>query len=247
MYLSNFDTSKVKSMEGMFLLCSELISLNMINFDTIQVTSMKAMFSGCSQLISLNITNFKTSSVTNMGEMFYSCSKLNSLDLSNFNTSSVSSIEHMFSGCSELISLDLSNFNTSLVTNMNCIFYSCSKLEYVNLKNAKINFNLKLTDTDKCNSNPTNLTICSEDAKWSTLFNLSNINCINNISSFNKNDIENKMKCFITIKDLNNACKICGNNYFKKNVIINNIIYIICYEYKEGYYFDDIDLNYKPC
>ena len=67
------------------------------------------------------------------------------------------------------------------------------------------------------------------------------------MSSFNINKIENEMKCFKPIKDLNNACKICGNNYFKKNVIINNITYIICYEYKEGYYFDDNDFNYKPC
>ena len=32
-----------------------------------------------------------------------------------------------------------------------------------------------------------------------------------------------------------------------KKTIIDNIANIICYKYKEGYYFDDIELNYKPC
>ena len=67
------------------------------------------------------------------------------------------------------------------------------------------------------------------------------------MSYFNINEIENKMKCFKTIKDLNNACKMCGINYFRKNAIINNITYINCYEYKEGYYFDDDILSYKLC
>ena len=40
------------------------------------------------------------------------------------------------------------------------------------------------------------------------------------------------MKCFRKNKDINNSCLICGNNYFKKIAIIDNIIYINCYEPK---------------
>ena len=55
------------------------------------------------------------------------------------------------------------------------------------------------------------------------------------------------VKCYKKNLDLNNQCQICGNNYFKKSEIIDGITYINCYEYKEGYYFDDDILDYKSC
>ena len=117
-------------------------------------------------------------------------------------------------------------------------------MAFVNLKIAKLN----LKSADTCSQNPQNLIICSENEEWKQIFHLSdieNLNCINNLYSFNINENINKMKCFKKNEiELDNPCQICGNNYFK---IINNDAYINCYEYKEGYYFDDDILDYKQC
>ena len=247
--LSNFDTSNVTTMYSMFNGCRSIKSLDLSNFDTSNVIMMQSMFNGCSSLTSLDLSNFDTSNVTDMEGMFNGCSSLTSLDISNFNTSYVTTMSGMFYGCSSLTSLNLSNFNTSQVRSLDCIFYNCEKLEYVNLKIAKIN--PSITFSGECSNHPQNLTICSKEEEWSRIFDLSiinNINCINNISYFNVNETINKMKCFTKNNiGLENPCQICDKNYLEKNVIINSISYIICYEYKEGYYFDDNTLNYKPC
>ena len=111
--------------------------------------------------------------------------------------------------------------------------------------------NSSITISDECSNNPLKLTICSENEEWSNIFQLSNIlsvNCINNISYFNINETVKKMKCFKSnYIEPDNPCQICSKNYLEKNVIINSISYIICYEYKEGYYFDDEILNNKLC
>ena len=45
--LSNFDTSNVTNMEGMFYECYSLISIDLSNFETSNVTNMAGMFHGC--------------------------------------------------------------------------------------------------------------------------------------------------------------------------------------------------------
>ena len=247
--LSNFNTSKVITMNSMIQGYSKLIFLDISNFNTSRVKAMKSMFHGCSSLNTLNLSNFDTSKVITMEYMFSSCSSLVSLDLSNFNKSSVTIMHKMFNGCSKLISLDLANFDTSCVTNIDCIFYDCPKFEYVNLKKAKIDSNY--TFPNYCYGFPSDLTICSENEEWSTIFNLSekkNVNCINNISFYNNNEAKSNI-IFFKKRILDNPCQICGKNYFKINETenIHNISYINCYEYIEGYYFDVFEFNYKPC
>ena len=131
--LFNFDTSKVTNMDNMFYGMRKLSSINLSSFDTSKVTDMVRMFSGMSNLTSLNLSNFNTSKVTSMESMFYSMSSLTTLDLSNFNTSKVTSMESMFSGMSNLTSLNLSNFNTSKVTSMESMFSSISSLTTLDL------------------------------------------------------------------------------------------------------------------
>ena len=234
-------------MNSMFSKCSSLTSLYLSNFKTSKVKNMGSMFLSCSKLISLNLSNFDTSQISVMISMFNGCSSLISLDLSHFNTSSVKVMSLMFSGCSSLISLDLSNFNTSSVTTMNHMLHNCEKLEYINLKFASINPN-KISSNLFSNL-PPKLTICSENEEWNKIFDLlyiQYINCINKESAFNINGNINKIKCFKNNNtEIENACQICGNNYFEINIINNTDIN--CYEYKEGYYFDDIELNYKSC
>ena len=158
--ISNFDTSKVTQMSGMFSGMSSLTSLDLSNFNTSKVWDMDSMFSGMSSLTSLDLSNFDTSRVAymrwmfsgmssltsfkfshfghfyvKMDGMFSGMSSLTSLDLSNFDTSAATSMRVMFSDMSSLTSLDLSSFNTSNVTDMEGMFYNVSSLTSLDLSN----------------------------------------------------------------------------------------------------------------
>ena len=158
--ISNFDTSKVTQMSGMFSGMSSLTSLDLSNFNTSKVWDMDGMFSGMSSLTSLDLSNFDTSRVAymrwmfsgmssltsfkfshfghfyvKMDGMFSGMSSLTSLDLSNFDTSAATSMRVMFSDMSSLTSLDLSSFNTSNVTDMEGMFYNVSSLTSLDLSN----------------------------------------------------------------------------------------------------------------
>ena len=155
---SNFNTSKAKSMRGMFFDCNSLPSknddpqgLDLSDLKTANVTDMGSMFAGCKSLTSLDLSGFKTSKVTDMSSMFEGCVKLNSLSFpSSFNTSEVTDMYAMFANCSALEELNLSSFNTKKVTDMSYMFGNrwsdpyrygfyegggCSKLESLNISN----------------------------------------------------------------------------------------------------------------
>ena len=158
--ISNFDTSKVTQMSGMFSGMSSLTSLDLSNFNTSKVWDMDSMFRGMSSLTSLNLSNFDTSRVAymrwmfsgmssltsfkfshfghfyvKMDGMFSGMSSLTSLDLSNFDTSAATSMRMMFYNVRSLTSLDLSSFNTSNVTDMEGMFYNVSSLTSLDLSN----------------------------------------------------------------------------------------------------------------
>ena len=133
--LSNFDTSKVLNMYGMFANCNSLTNLNISNFNTSKVKNMSFMFSRCSSLIELDLSHFNTKNVTNMRTMFQHCDKLTRLNVSSFDTSNVTDMAYMFAWCSSLINLDVRNFDTSNVTNMYGLFSYCSLLTSLDLSN----------------------------------------------------------------------------------------------------------------
>ena len=143
--LSNFDTSKVTNMEGMFAGMSNLSTLNLSNFDTSQVTSMEGMFGNIPSLINLNLSNFNTSKVTNMDSMFVGMHSLTNLDLSNCDTSQVTNMYYMFSDISNLATLNLSSFDTSNVTNMSYMFSYMNNLTTLNISNFNTS---KVTDME---------------------------------------------------------------------------------------------------
>ena len=141
--LSNFDTSEVTNMGGMFYGMSNLTTLNVSHFDTSKVTDMSLMFHGMRDLSALNLSSFNTSQVTDMHNMFYGMSNLTSLNLSSFNTSKVTDMGFMFYGIPNLTSLDLSNFDTSKTTKMSFMFYGMRKLTALNLSSFNTS---KVTD-----------------------------------------------------------------------------------------------------
>ena len=130
---SNLDTSNVTNMDSMFGYCNGLTNLDLTTLDTQNVTRMGSMFSGCSGLTNLDLTHLDASKVTDMSYMFYNCSGLTNLDLTSLDTSGVTNMALMFNGCYGLTSLDLTSFDTSKVTNMNSMFRDCKGLTSLDL------------------------------------------------------------------------------------------------------------------
>ena len=98
--LSNFDTSQVINMSGIFSACTALTHLNLSSFDTSKVVYMDNMFSYCKSLTQLDLSNFDTSEVYRMDDMFYDCQKLNIIYISaKWNINSINYSDDMFNGC----------------------------------------------------------------------------------------------------------------------------------------------------
>ena len=68
--LSNFNTSLVMDMFGMFEECYSLTSLNISSFNTKKIDIFTYMFSNCSSLTSLNLSNFESPLLREIDDMF---------------------------------------------------------------------------------------------------------------------------------------------------------------------------------
>ena len=130
---SNFDTSELTNMYGLFAFCYNLTSITWgPYFSTSKVTDMSDLFNGCYSLELLDLSNFNTAKVTKFSWMFYLCKSLKKLDISSFDTSRATDFSYMFFGCSSLTSIDLSSFKTSEVETMNRMFHDCRSLKTIN-------------------------------------------------------------------------------------------------------------------
>ena len=206
---SNFNTSNVTNMVGMFQGCTSIVSLDLNSFNTANVTDMtsgntRSMFYGCSSLTNLYINNFNTKNVTAMGALFSGCSSLTNLDLSSFNISNVIEINSMFSGCSSITSIDLSSFNTSKVMNMGSMFSSCSSL---------ISLDLSSFNTSKV----TNMYQMFYDCQ--SLTNL-------DLSSFNTSKVTNMTSIF---SDCSSLTSLDLSNFNTSKVTVMSYMFSNCY------------------
>ena len=204
--LSNFDTSEVTNMGGMFYGMSNLTTLNVSHFDTSKVTDMSLMFHGMRDLSALNLSSFNTSQVTDMHNMFYGTSNLTTLNVSNFDTSKVTNMGLMFYGMSNLTTLDLSNFDTSKVTNMGNMFSSMTNLTSLNLSSFNTS---KVTDMGFMFYGIPNLTSLdlsnfdtSKTTKMSFMFyGMRNLTALN-LSSFNTSQVTDMSGMFSSMPSL---------------------------------------------
>lgn len=137
--ISNWNTSKVTLMGGMFNGCNKLTVLDVSNWNTSNVTNMNSMFNGCNNLTTLDVSNFDTEKVTNMNYVFFSCNNLTTLNLSNWNTSKVTTMYAMFYDCNKLTTLDISNFNMDKVTTYVNMFNNCTSLHQSGLTMTNCN------------------------------------------------------------------------------------------------------------
>ena len=121
-----------------FALCKYLISVDFSNFDTSELTNMKGLFSGCTNLKSITWgPNFSTSKVTDMEKLFVDCEKIESIDLSKFNTAKVTNFDFAFNGCESLKELDVSSFDVSSATSMKYMFSFSYKLTSIDLSSFR--------------------------------------------------------------------------------------------------------------
>ena len=110
-------------MSHMFRHKQNISSLDLSNFDTSRVTSMESMFRHMYGLTNFSLPSFNTSNVTDMAYMFEDVKNLVSLDLSSFNTANVQNMEEMFAHAAALQTIRVShNFVTNSVTNSNNMF-----------------------------------------------------------------------------------------------------------------------------
>jgi surface protein len=136
------DTSNIVTMEGMFIGCGGLTTLDVSKFNTNKVTNMAYMFFSCDHLLELDVSNFVTDNVEDMSSMFSSCGAESSstttpIIVDGWNTSQVKYMGGMFEN-TKVQTLDLSSFNTDKVIDMWCMFFGCQQLQSLNISNFSL-------------------------------------------------------------------------------------------------------------
>ena len=175
------NTSNVVTMEGMFIGCGGLTTLDVSKFDTRNVTNMAYMFFSCDHLLEIDVSNFNTAKVEDMDYMFSSCgaessSTTTTIIVDGWNTKNVKYMAGMFEN-TKVQTLDLSSFNTSMVIDMWCMFFGCQQLRSLNISNFDLS-NIERIDeedrdtlaglfsyTNKLTLNNINMGNCSQETK----------------------------------------------------------------------------------
>ena len=250
--LANFQTSKVVKIYNIFSDYSSLSFLDISNFNTNSCQKMKKMFYNCSSLISLNLSHFITPLVDNMAEMFSNCLNLKYLDLSNFDFSKITNMSYMFSNCSNLEYINLKNTTIKADSFDKQIFADISK----NFVICTSNEHLKYFERPKCS-----IIECNEIWK-KTRKKLFNDSCYDNCSSINLYEYDYKCyeSCPENTYNNNYICEPYGNNclsclnlsycYSCKEsyyLLFINKSYSYFDKSYEGFYYDNIELNYYQC
>lgn len=120
--LSNFNTSNVVNMKGMFKDSSKFTDINISSFNTSKVTDMSEMFYGATGLTTVNLSSFDFQNVTDMNSMFFQLPNLQAVIASRFNTGKVTNFKNMFWRAS-ITSLNTAGFETQSAVNMSGMFY----------------------------------------------------------------------------------------------------------------------------
>ena len=100
--VSGLNTENVNDMANMFKLTTNLESLDLSNFDTSKVTTMYGMFAhdystaSSVKLTELDLSSFETPVLTNASEMFMQARKLIKIDMKNFDFTKLTSYSSMF-------------------------------------------------------------------------------------------------------------------------------------------------------
>ncbi|WP_125587761.1 BspA family leucine-rich repeat surface protein [Companilactobacillus jidongensis] len=135
--LSNFKTSKVRSLTSTFANTNNLEEVIDRNFDTSSLTLMNAIFnnSNITDFTGLNIADWDTRKVTSFAQAFKNNKAVNLNFVENWNVSSGTDFSEMFSSCTNLITVPTSSWNMPQASNLNSMFNFDSKLKNLNTSN----------------------------------------------------------------------------------------------------------------
>ena len=102
--LSGLDTSRVKSVYGMFRYCESLETIDLSGLDTSSVTNMREMFAGCASLLAVDLSGFDFSHVADASAMFGNCGELRKVYVAEGfpGIPAAAASEDMFQGCAAL-------------------------------------------------------------------------------------------------------------------------------------------------
>ena len=232
--LSDFDFSKVTSINNMFRDCSYLKKINFGNINTSSLENMEFAFAYCSSLTSIDLSNFDTSNVNKANNMFFGCEGLKYLDLSNFNTSKFTTIQNMFNGCVALIYLNLSSFKLSSSVDVSTAFYG---------KSGKTQYCVR--DTNTANILSDIISNCSdtcfqENSKLDLINNTCTLSCLDNGFDYEYNNI-----CY---KECPKGTLVNGNKCEDNKCKDESQNIIECLDKTpQEYYLDSSDELYKKC
>ena len=122
--ISNWDTSCVTDMSGLFL-NKAMFNDDISQWDVSNVTNMRSMFHGASSF-DIEIGMWNVSNVTTMVSMFDGFLNIFNQDIGNWNVSSVTDMSLMFWG-NKFFNQDISGWDVSSVNSMYFMFYSATE------------------------------------------------------------------------------------------------------------------------
>ena len=138
-YFDNFDTSNIKTVNGMFNQ-TNLKSIDFADWNTPNLTDISYMFSKCKNLQDIkNISNINTEKCLNFNGVFYNCVSLEEIDLSKLNMTNAEAFSATFSGCVSLKNIiGLSNIDMQKVKDTSSMFNGCTNLSgEITIKNPE--------------------------------------------------------------------------------------------------------------
>ena len=102
--LSGLDTSRVKSMYGMFRYCESLETVDLSPLDTSGVANMREMFAGCASPLAVDLSGFDFSQAADASAMFGNCGELRKVYVAEGSPGipAAAASENMFQGCAAL-------------------------------------------------------------------------------------------------------------------------------------------------
>lgn len=131
--LSDFDGSKIKTMEYMFDSSYHLTSIILPdNIDEAEITNLEGAFS-FTDVKALDLSKIDLSSVKNFTDTFNNDHALKSITFNSDTIAKPKDLTNMFNMCENLIDLDLSWLDTSEVTNMSGLFAGLERIETITL------------------------------------------------------------------------------------------------------------------
>ena len=124
----------------MFSGMEKLQSIDISQFDSSLLTSLEGMFENTTALASINFgNNFQTGNVTNFRDMFSKAKSLTELDLHTWDVSSFNmDLRKVFNGCSSLTSLNLDGWDLSHTTGADDWLAGTNSLQTFSMKGGKL-------------------------------------------------------------------------------------------------------------